>query len=226
MTERTIPTCGHPERKNRARLMCASCYKKAVYDPVKERERGLKWRAKNYEKTSAHSRKWRAENPEKQRECIRKYKERNPGKGTERSKKWRLENVDKDREIKRDWNRNNPIQIRNRRLLSRYNLTPEKFQEMFIKQNGLCQICKEMPAKAIDHNHGTGEVRALLCTACNFAIGAAREQEHILKNMIDYLKEFGANPTEPKKIEPQTESNVVRIEENQQLSLPLERFMI
>ena len=41
----------------------------------------------------------------------------------------------------------------------------------------------------IDHNHNTGKVRGLLCSQCNFGIGAFEEKEEIFQSAIKYLKE-------------------------------------
>ena len=40
---------------------------------------------------------------------------------------------------------------------------------------------------AIDHNHVTGEIRGLLCNACNKGIGFLNDDIRLLKNAIKYL---------------------------------------
>lgn len=67
------------------------------------------------------------------------------------------------------------------RLRSKYGLTAGEHAQMFTDQGGLCAICRD-PARSsktsvhgtglvVDHDHGTGEVRGLLCSRCNAAIG-------------------------------------------------------
>ena len=42
----------------------------------------------------------------------------------------------------------------------------------------------------MDHDHGTGEVRGLLCITCNTGIGSLKDDVTLLQNAIEYL--FGA----------------------------------
>jgi len=63
---------------------------------------------------------------------------------------------------------------------------------MFEKQKGCCKICNIHQSKTlknlfVDHNHETGEVRALLCHNCNTAIGLIKEDTNVLASAIKYL---------------------------------------
>ena len=72
-----------------------------------------------------------------------------------------------------------------------YGLTPDQFQEMYEKQNGICAICggtNPMGDLCVDHNHQTGQVRDLLCRACNLMIGNARESQTLLSKAAAYLQ--------------------------------------
>lgn len=56
-----------------------------------------------------------------------------------------------------------------------------------------CEICKvsEKNLKkklCLDHCHKTNRFRGWICHRCNFALGYARDNIEILKNMIEYLK--------------------------------------
>lgn len=56
------------------------------------------------------------------------------------------------------------------------------------QQGGACAICGTDGVKlVVDHHHGTGQVRALLCHLCNALIGCAREDPVILSRAITYL---------------------------------------
>ena len=82
------------------------------------------------------------------------------------------------------------INFKNR--ISRYRITIEEFETLWIKQKGNCAICKEMLDKKkyrIDHNHTSGKVRGLLCTSCNTAIGLLQDSPKITSNAARYLED-------------------------------------
>jgi hypothetical protein len=88
------------------------------------------------------------------------------------------------------------------RLYQVYGLTVERFKELWAACSGLCQICdREMHSRFIegpegdrssrcnvDHCHESGEVRGLLCTACNTALGKMNDDTERLQKAINYLK--------------------------------------
>lgn len=64
---------------------------------------------------------------------------------------------------------------RRRNLRNKYGLTVEQWDEMYERQGGKCFICENEEATHVDHDHSTGDVRALLCHGCNAAIGLFKE---------------------------------------------------
>lgn len=71
-----------------------------------------------------------------------------------------------------------------------YNLTIDDYNEMLAAQNGTCAICFQPPGNTnfhVDHNHSSGKIRGLLCSACNTAIGLLNENPEILKSALAYL---------------------------------------
>lgn len=81
---------------------------------------------------------------------------------------------------KRDWERANyPTKGRGSLRERVYGLSPEAYAKMVADQGGVCAICKRDPSVnrggvlAVDHNHRTGKVRALLCQRCNLHVGYA-----------------------------------------------------
>lgn len=81
---------------------------------------------------------------------------------------------------------------------ARYGVTPEQYAEMHEQQDGMCAICHRPPSKrslAIDHCHGTGRVRALLCGNCNAILGHAKDDENRLFAAISYLRAHSVDVT-------------------------------
>lgn len=75
-----------------------------------------------------------------------------------------------------------------------YQITPKLYQEMFDAQEGKCAICarpREDFKKdfVVDHHHISGKVRALLCPACNTAIGLFGDNPATLKRAALYIED-------------------------------------
>lgn len=73
--------------------------------------------------------------------------------------------------------------------LSRYGLTIADYRDMLVGQAGRCLICLQVPVSdlVVDHDHATGVVRGLLCSACNSALGMLRDDTTRLSSAIRYL---------------------------------------
>lgn len=71
-----------------------------------------------------------------------------------------------------------------------YGITPEQYDELLSKQAGLCKICGSQVARrlVVDHNHETGQVRGLLCSNCNVAIGLFGENVERMLAAIEYVR--------------------------------------
>lgn len=64
---------------------------------------------------------------------------------------------------------------------------------MLKKQDGKCAICNKEPTDKmlnIDHNHSTGQVRALLCSYCNRALGLMEENNSVTGVFKEYLERY------------------------------------
>ncbi len=93
-------------------------------------------------------------------------------------------------------------------LRAKYGMTEKQYAAMEEAQGGRCAICRqqeatvapcgELRALAVDHNHTTGAVRALLCAGCNAMIGLAMENPAILRAGADYLERFSGEEAEEK----------------------------
>jgi len=72
-----------------------------------------------------------------------------------------------------------------------YNLTITEFNAMLEAQDHKCMICQDDlgPKPCVDHipNTSPAIVRALLCYACNTALGKFRDSPELLKRAIRYI---------------------------------------
>lgn len=88
------------------------------------------------------------------------------------------------------------------RLIDRYGITREKYNEMLEAQGGTCAICPYTPKPgemlAVDHNHkccpgrkSCGKcVRKLLCDKCNRGLGYFLDSIDSLLKASEYIKSF------------------------------------
>ena len=72
-------------------------------------------------------------------------------------------------------------------LRSRYGLSLVEYEKLFLQQRGVCAICRQRMARAVDHDHATGRVRGLLCFACNKGIGLLGDDPIICARACFYL---------------------------------------
>lgn len=73
-------------------------------------------------------------------------------------------------------------------FIRRYGLDRDDYLQMFEEQESKCAICNRYDDKLhVDHDHKTGEVRALLCGQCNKAIGLMKDNPRITQAATDYL---------------------------------------
>lgn len=80
----------------------------------------------------------------------------------------------------------------NTKLKQRFGITIEKYEELVASVGSRCQICGAEGSEnghrlAIDHDHATGEIRGILCKACNVALGRFRDNPALLVAAIAYL---------------------------------------
>ena len=124
-------------------------------------------------KSYAYQKEWRKNNPEKHKEHIKRA-----------------------REVA---NAKDPNWQRKATLLREFGITLDEYNDMLTIQGNVCAICKQeetskfkgtVRALAVDHNHTTGQVRGLLCNACNWSLGAMKENITYLKSAIEYLENW------------------------------------
>lgn len=77
-------------------------------------------------------------------------------------------------------------------LKSQYGLTIEDYEQMVEDQDGQCAICKCIPDTPlfVDHDHGSGAIRGLLCSNCNFAIGLLADDPDRIIAAAEYVQHY------------------------------------
>lgn len=94
--------------------------------------------------------------------------------------KWRKANPEKRKQ-----------QVKAFHLKKLYGLTVAGYTELVERQEGKCKICKTAEGTlVVDHCHGTGKIRGLLCGLCNRLLGHAKDNPEILIKAATYLKEM------------------------------------
>ena len=132
--------------------------------------------------------KWLKNNPEK-REANRL-----------KNAVWRAKDRAKHNQYMREWKFNNIDKVRRYKWKSRFGITPEQYDELFIFQRGVCAVCGKPERKkhnksnrvqmlSVDHDHVTGQVQGLLCQDCNIAIGYFHNNTKRMRRAITYLKD-------------------------------------
>jgi hypothetical protein len=86
-----------------------------------------------------------------------------------------------------------PLVTRERFLRWKFGITLENYRFLLAKQQGGCAICNRRPPigkqkyLAVDHDHRTGDIRGLLCSNCNTAIGLLKDDPRIALQAATYL---------------------------------------
>lgn len=86
-------------------------------------------------------------------------------------------------------------------LKRKFNISYDAYYEMHEHQQGLCASCGQpetfkdrrsgtLQVLAVDHDHETGEIRALLCRDCNVALGYMRENPKRIRQLADYAEKW------------------------------------
>jgi hypothetical protein len=86
--------------------------------------------------------------------------------------------------------------VMDRHFRRKFGITFEIYNSMLSSQGGVCMIChksneKYKRALCVDHDHETGDVRALLCNDCNLGIGYFKDDPALMRIAMEYLERFG-----------------------------------
>ena len=79
-----------------------------------------------------------------------------------------------------------------RKSLRVYGLTPEDYDALWKEQGKVCAACGATEPRGgkwhIDHCHETKQVRGILCSSCNLALGLAGESVNVLLGLLAYVQ--------------------------------------
>jgi len=103
---------------------------------------------------------------------------------------WRSRNPEKIREATRKRYESRGRELQYQRL---YGIGEAEVSRLREAQGDRCAICGRHGAESynglhVDHCHGTGRVRGLLCHFCNTAIGKFDDNPALLRRAADYLE--------------------------------------
>ena len=100
------------------------------------------------------------------------------------------------RKNRMDWAKDNPEKVKNTILKRKYKITLDRYNELYIKQGGVCAVCFERETMkylgkvrvlCVEHDHKTGKVRGLLCSNCNRALGLLQDSPVVVNSLKEYL---------------------------------------
>lgn len=147
---------------------------------------------------------YKAEVARKAREKRERLKQTDPAayeeylqKSRKRQTNYRTRNSHKYHGTRREavarWRKENPEAYRAQHLMRTYGITLEEYQAMLQRQQYRCAACAtDKPGGKgdwhVDHCHGTGRVRGILCRACNTALGLVRDEPRTLRALANYLE--------------------------------------
>lgn len=87
-----------------------------------------------------------------------------------------------------------PDVIKDQRLRHLYGIDLDEYNARLAAQDYHCPICLRLLTfltPHVDHDHETGEVRAILCGTCNQAVGMIGESFATAERLVEYLRKHG-----------------------------------
>ena len=100
------------------------------------------------------------------------------------------------------------LRDRDRHLRKKFGISLMQYQVLLAAQDGRCALCgtgdsgaggrrrnngdarKIGSGFAVDHDHTTGRVRALLCRSCNTVLGLFEDNPHLFSKAAAYLRRY------------------------------------
>ena len=117
----------------------------------------------------------------------------------EYDREYRKENKEAIAEKKLEYDKANKEELAVKRqaanLMKKFGITKAEYNDMLYNQKGGCACCGRhhtefKKALAVDHDHDTGDNRALLCSNCNTALGLVGESVEGAKKLYEYALNY------------------------------------
>ena len=99
----------------------------------------------------------------------------------------------KYKKLRNEAYKRNQLKHRDYILRQNFGITLDEYRVKFKQQNGVCAICGGINSDrslAVDHNHKTGQIRGLLCSRCNPALGFLQENPDRITKILDYMRYY------------------------------------
>lgn len=78
--------------------------------------------------------------------------------------------------------------------LKKWKITEAQYNETWERQGKCCAVCKTTTTDKhrwhIDHNHETGDIRGILCSNCNTALGLLHDNAMTVYNLYEYISKY------------------------------------
>lgn len=107
--------------------------------------------------------------------AVRKWRAANPEKAQALSKRHYDKHV--------DWQRMLTI-------LRKRGLTIDQYHSIAESQDFCCHLCNACVPLQVDHHHGNGAVRRMLCRQCNVGLGQFKESPRLLRAAAAYIERY------------------------------------
>lgn len=155
----------------------------------KQRERSRKWYEANKDRARENTYRWRVNNKEKASRWGLENKERRAAT----NKIWYEKNKERALALSKAWVGTHKELLRIQHVLRTYGLEHADHIALLHKQDYKCALYKVCGRvvdlySPVDHSKKTGEVRGILCSSHNTALGVFGDTVEGLQLAIDYLK--------------------------------------
>lgn len=128
------------------------------------------------------------------KECHKAYKraryatcENTRAKAIARSEEFRKNNPEEHKIRYKAYTKKSSTKRKAYNLAKLYGITVAQKDLLAEQQGHACAICYQIKPLNVDHDHSTGIVRQLLCSACNTALGLLKENVTTVEALLAYI---------------------------------------